>query len=179
MMRGPMDIGCECEETRLQVTGPPIIVTECMCDSCRAAAARLAKLPGANNMLTAHCATPSALYRKDRVRIISGAGHLGEFRLTADAGTRRVIATCCNTPIFMEMKGAHWLDLYLHLWPETLRPRAVVRTMVGDLPDPSVLPVDMPNLKAQSMAFYAKLLWAWIAMGFQSPKIAAAERINV
>lgn len=178
-MSGPIDIACACEGTRLEVSGPPIIVTECVCDSCRAAAARLAKLPGAKDMRTRHGATSSALYRKDRVRIVSGAGHLGEFRLTADAGTRRVVATCCNTPIFMEMKGAHWLDLYLHLWPETVRPHAIVRTMVGDLPDPSALPTDIPNLKTQSARFYAKLLWAWVAMGFQSPKSVAVERIDV
>ncbi|EPJ9702019.1 GFA family protein [Pseudomonas aeruginosa] len=174
-----MNIGCACGSTRLEVAGPPIIVTECLCDSCRAAAARLAKSAGAKNMLTPYGATSSALYRKDRVRIVSGAENLAEFRLTADAGTRRVVATCCNTPLFMEMKGAHWLDLYLHLWPEAVRPKADVRTMVGDLFDPSVLPPDIPNLKSQSVSFYAKLLWAWIAMGFRNPKIDIEERIDV
>ncbi len=52
------------------------------------------------------------MHRKDRVRILSGAEQLKEYRLSADAGTRRVIATCCNTPVFMEMKGGHWLSLY-------------------------------------------------------------------
>lgn len=173
------DIGCTCGSTRLQVSGAPIIVTECVCNSCRAAAARLAKLPGAKNMLTPHGATASALYRKDRVRIVSGAEDLAEFRLKADAGTRRVVATCCNTPVFMEMKGAHWLDLYVHLWPKPVRPKSDVRTMVGDLPDPSVLPTDLPNLKSQSFSFYAKLLGSWIAMGFRNPKIAVVEKIDV
>ncbi|MDX8500642.1 DUF6151 family protein [Mesorhizobium sp. VK4C] len=177
-MSGSMNIGCACGATRLAVAEDPIIVTECVCDSCRAAAARLATLPGAKSLLTPYGATPSALYRKDRVEFLSGTEALAEFRLTPDAGTRRVVATCCNTPVFMEMKGAHWLDLYLHLWPDASRPKPDVRTMVGDLPDPSMLPTDIPNLKSQSVSFYAKLLWTWIAMGFRYPKLDIGEKID-
>ncbi len=68
-------------------------------------------LPGAKNVLTPYGATPFAEYRKDRVSILSGAEHLREFRLSADAGSRRVVAPCCNTPVFLEMKGAHWLSM--------------------------------------------------------------------
>ena len=109
--------------TCLELQGEPILVSECLCDSCRAAADRLATLPGARNILTSNGVTPSAEYRKDRVRVLSGAEHLSVFRLSADAGSRRVVATCCNTPIFLEMKGAHWLSIYLHLWPHDARPK--------------------------------------------------------
>ena len=171
-------IGCACGQTRLEVTGSPILVSECLCNSCRAAAGRLATLPGARNTLTTYHATPSAEYRKDRIRILSGEENLKEFRLSPTAGTRRVVATCCNTPVFLEMKGAHWLSLYLHLWPEEARPKAELRTMVGDLADTSGLPSDMPNLKTHTVAFYAKLLAAWIAMGFRNPKIAIGGTID-
>ncbi|MCT7664378.1 GFA family protein [Shinella kummerowiae] len=171
-------IGCACGQTRLEVSGNPILVSECLCNSCRAAAGRLAALPGARNTLTTYHATPAAEYRKDRIRILSGEENLKEFRLSPTAGSRRVVATCCNTPVFLEMKGAHWLSLYLHLWPEEARPKAELRTMVGDLADTSGLPADMPNLKTHTVAFYAKLLAAWIAMGFRNPKIATAGTIN-
>lgn len=164
-------IGCGCGKTRLEVQGDPILVSECLCDSCRQAAARLAGLPHAVNMLSPHEATASAEYRKDRVRFVSGSEHLREFRLAPGAGSRRVVAVCCNTPVFLEMKGAHWLSLYLHLWPEAARPGIEMRTMVGDLPDASKLPDDVPNLKTHSASFYMKLLWAWIGMGFRNPKI--------
>ncbi|MVA99267.1 hypothetical protein GN330_18635 [Nitratireductor sp. CAU 1489] len=171
-------IGCACGQTRLEVLGAPILVSECLCNSCRAAADRLAKLPGASNILTRYGATPSAEYRKDRVRILAGAGHLAEFRLSAGAGSRRVIATCCNTPVFLELKGAHWLSVYLHLWPEETRPKAEMRTMVGDLPDAADVPDDVPNLKSHTLSFYAKLLGAWIGMGFRNPKIDIAGKVD-
>lgn len=172
-------IGCACGQTRLEVRGNPILVSECLCNSCRAAAGRLAALPGAKNTLTAYHATPAAEYRKDRISIHSGVENLKEFRLSSTAGSRRVVATCCNTPVFLELKGAHWLSLYLHLWPEETRPRAELRTMVGDLADTSALPKDIPNLKSHTLAFYAKLLAAWVAMGFRNPKIAVAGKIDV
>jgi len=172
-------ISCACGQTRLELKGHPILVSECLCDSCRAAAARLATLRGAKSVLTSYGATPCAEYRKDRVRILSGTEHLGEFRLSADAGSRRVVATCCNTPVFLEMKGAHWLSVYLHLWPDDARPKAEMRTMAGDLPDASYLPDDIPNLKSHTVSFYAKLLGAWVGMGFRNPTIEVSGKIDV
>lgn len=177
-MSGTTRIACACGHTRLEVKGKPILVSECLCDSCRAAARRLEMLPGARSMLTPHRATPAAEYRKDRVRIVSGAEAIKEFRLSPTAGSRRVVADCCNTPLFLEMKRAHWLSVYLHLWPEAARPRPSLRTMTGDLEDRLGLPTDIPNLKTHTAAFYAKLLAAWIAMGFRNPQIAVAGKID-
>jgi len=171
-------IGCACGAVRAEVTGAPILVSECLCDSCRAAAGRLAALPGARSILTSYGATPAAECRKDRLRFIAGTEQLREFRLKPDAGSRRVIAACCNTPLFLEMKGGHWLSVYLHLWPEALRPKPELRTMTGDLPDASVLPDDIPNLKTHTIGFYMKLLGAWIAMGFRNPRIEVAGPID-
>lgn len=50
--------------------------------------------------------------------------------------------------------------------------------MTGDLPDASGLPDNIPNLKSHTVFFYAKLLGAWIAMGFRNPKIEVAGKIN-
>lgn len=171
-------IGCVCGEVRIEAKGAPILVSECLCDSCREAAARLAALPVARSILTCYGATPAAEYRKDRLRFLSGRQYLREFRLKPDAGSRRVIAVCCNTPLFLEMKGGHWVSVYLHLWPEALRPKPELRTMTGDLPDASLLPDDIPNLRTHTIGFYAKLFWAWIAMGFRNPWIEVAGPIE-
>jgi len=121
-------ISCACGQTCLELQGDPILVSECLCDSCRTAADRLAMLPGAKSVLTSYGATPSAEYRKDRVRILSGADRLREFRLSAHAGSRRVVATCCNTPVFLEMKGA----LAEHLSPPLAGNRAAEGRAAND-----------------------------------------------
>lgn len=171
-------IGCACGKVRLEVGSTPMMSVECCCNSCREAGVRLEKLPGARQVVDANGATPFVFHRKDHVRIVSGADHLKEFRLTPQAGTRRVVASCCNTPVFLEFKGGHWLSLYAGLWPKGALPPLELRTMTADLPDASVLPNDVPNLKQQSLAFYWRLFRAWAAMGFRTPKIAVNGEIH-
>ncbi|CAN5831906.1 DUF6151 family protein [soil metagenome] len=124
-------------------------------------------------------ATRFVLYRKDRVQFLKGVDLLKEFKLTPDAKTRRVVATCCNTPVFLEFKGGHWLSLYGGLWPEGALPPLEMRTMTADLPDASVLSDDVPNAKSQTLPFFAKLMGAWITMGFRSPKIPVKGEFHV
>ena len=171
-------LSCPCGQVHLAAPAAPIASVECCCASCREAGARLARLPGAAPVLGPYGTTRFELHRKDRVRILAGEEHLAEFRLTPETKTRRVVATCCNTPVFLEFKGGHWLSLYGALWPEGTLPRLQMRTMAGDLPDPSVLPRDVPNARSHSLAFMARLLRAWVAMGFRSPKVVVGGTVQ-
>jgi len=173
-VKGTTELACRCGTVRLAVDGAPIIAAECHCTSCRSAAARLAVLPGATDVRAANGGIPYVLWRKDRVRFLAGAGRLREFRLTPAAKTRRVVAGCCGTPVFTEFQSGHWLSLFSSLWPEATRPSPELRTMTSDLPAGTALPDDVPNCRHQSGAFFAKLLWAWVAMGFRVPKITVA-----
>jgi hypothetical protein len=173
------DLQCACGRTRLEVTGTPILVSECLCNSCRLAAARLATRPGGRSPLTPYGATPCAEVRKDRGRIVAGLETLCEFRLTPTSGTRRVVATCCDSLVFLEMKGAHRLSLDLDLRPAATRPRPVLRTMAADIADRSSLPNDLPNLDRHSVRFYAKRFGAWVAMGFRKPRFVVQGRLDL
>ena len=51
--------------------------------------------------------------------------------------------------------------------------------MTSDLTEPTALPNDIPNSRTQSLSFFGKLLRAWAAMGFRSPKIAVAGELHV
>lgn len=171
-------LACACGEVQLHVERTPIISTECHCNSCRAAGARLQALGAPAPVLQANGGTHFVLYRKDRIRFLNGAERLKAFRLTSQATTRRVVATCCNTPVFLEFKGGHWLSLYAGLWPKGALPPLNLRTMTSDMPAGAVLDLDVPSGKRQTLAFYAKLLGAWIAMGFKSPNIAVHGEIG-
>ena len=165
-------LNCRCGKVHLEVKCAPIITAECHCKSCRAAAARLLSLPCAEPMAEKNGGTRFVLYRKDRIRFAEGAELLQEFRLSPDAGTRRVIAGCCNTPVFLEFRGGHWLSLYERLWPEETAPQLDIRTMTGDHENGPALDADVPSGSWQTARFYARLLGAWIAMGFKVPTIA-------
>jgi len=172
-------LACACGQVKLQIEGPPIASVECLCTSCRTAGKILETLPGSPQIVDAKGATPFVMQRKDRVEIVEGADHLRSFRLSPKAATRRVVASCCNTPVFLEFSGGHWLSLYAGLWPDAARPPLEMRTMTGDLDDPAALPDDVPNLKQHSLRFYALLLGAWIKMRFRSPKFQVEGELNV
>jgi hypothetical protein len=171
-VKGTTPLGCRCGTVRLAVDGAPIVAAECHCASCRAATARLAALPGAPEVRAENGGVPYVLWRKDRVRFLAGAERLREFRLTPASKTRRVVAGCCNTPLFTEFENGHWLSLFSALWPQGSRPEPNLRTMTSDLPPGTVLPDDIPNHRRQSGRFFAKLLGAWIAMGLRTPTIS-------
>lgn len=174
-------LACACGRFHVELAGAPFIATECHCNSCREAASRLAALPPAFPLTKGNSGTsgtPYILYRKDRIRFPDGTDGLAAFRLDDKAPTRRVLTTCCNTPVFLEFQGGHWLSLYAGLWPEATRPALTIRTMTSDLPADTPLDAALPAGKLTTAGFYAKLLAAWIAMGFKVPRIDVSRTLN-
>jgi len=136
---------------------------------------RMQSLPGAPQIMTDYGATPLVLYRKDRVQIAEGAAEIAGFRLQAESRTRRIVTTCCNTPVFLDFEPGHWLSLYSSLWPSQTRPAVQMRTMTEDLEDRDQLSTDIPNPRKHSGSFFFRLLRAWASMGFRAPKVAVSR----
>lgn len=159
---------CGCGEVAFELQGDPILSVVCHCASCQEAASRFGLLVDAPPVLDAEGGTPFVLYRKDRIGWICGEAQLEAHRLKPDASTRRVLAACCNAPMFLEFSGGHWLSVYRDRLPEGAPPLQM-RVMTGDRRAGVELPGDIPNYKKHSVAFMWKLLIAWAAMGFRAP----------
>lgn len=57
--------------------------------------------------------TQYVLHRKDRYTVTSGGGLLRPYRLREDSPTRRMVASCCNSPMFLAFDNAqHWITVY-------------------------------------------------------------------
>lgn len=169
---------CRCGDVALLATGAPIMSVECCCTACRDAGRRFERLPGAAPVLTEHGTVPYAMYRKDRVHVTSGAQRLREHRLEAGSPTRRVLAACCNTPLFLELQRGHWLSVYADLWPAATRPPIEMRTMCRSIEPGVTLPDDVPNPRTHTAGFMLRLLGAWAAMGFRAPTLQVAGTIE-
>jgi hypothetical protein len=169
-------VRCRCGQVALEAAGPPILTAACYCDSCRKAAAELGGDVGEPPILRPDGGTDYVLYRKDRVRPASGTDRLRNFRLGAEAKTRRIVASCCGSPMFLEFEHGHWLSLYRDRLPPEDRPPVQMRTMTKDLGSAAAdLDRSIPSAATQSPAFMWKLLTAWAAMGFRDPKIDYVE----
>src|SRR5258708_40149129 len=93
---------CRCGKVRLEAVGRPILTASCYCASCREAGSRFEQLASAPPVLNPDGGTDYVLYRKDRVQCVTGHEYLEEHRLKPDSPTRRVIATCCNSRLFLD-----------------------------------------------------------------------------
>jgi hypothetical protein len=141
---------CRCKKVELEAYGPPIASAACYCASCREAGRLFEGLPAAPPVLDADGGTSFVLYRKDCVRCSKGQEYLEEHRLTPASPTRRIIATCCNSAMFLDFTSGHWLSIYR-------------KRFASDLP-----PTEM---RAHSARFMLKLLTSWVSMGFRRPKV--------
>jgi hypothetical protein len=169
--RRRLTASCRCGAAAIEIVGAPILSAICCCESCRMAGRRFELEPGAPPVVRADGGTDYCLYRKDRVRVVAGGEHLQERRLTPASPTRRVVATCCNTPMFADFTRGHWLTVYRDRIPGD-PPRPTVRMMAKDAPPGVALADGVPTYGAYPPAFMFKLLAAWAAMGFRRPTIA-------
>ena len=162
---------CRCGKVELEAVGRPILAGVCYCPSCQEAGRRFEQLASAPRVLDAAGGTDYVLYRKDRVQCAMGQEYLEEHRLKPDSATRRVVATCCNSPVFLDFTKGHWLTLYRNRFPAGAPPLEM-RIMTKERRGGGALPDDLPNYESHSGKFLLKLIVAWIAMGLRRPEIA-------
>jgi hypothetical protein len=162
---------CRCGKVELAGIGRPILGVACYCASCQEAGRRFEQLPSAPPVLNGDGGTDYVLYRKDRVQCVRGQELLEEHRLKPDSPTRRVIATCCNSAMFLDFTRGHWLTMYRNRFPAGAPP-VEMRVMTQARRDGVELADDLPNHSGLSGRAMLRLLAAWIAMGFRRPKIS-------
>ncbi len=154
---------CACGSVEYEALGAPITSVICYCASCQKAGRDFEQFPNAPPVLDWDGGTAYVLYRKDRVRQRQGQEHLKEYRLSSDSPTRRVVATCCNSAIFLDFTKGHWLSIYRSRVPPDA-PKIEMRVMTQDRRAARALARDAPNYRGRSGRFMAKLLAAWVAM---------------
>jgi hypothetical protein len=165
---------CRCGKVKLEAVGRPILAACCYCASCQQAGSRFEQLPSAPPVLNPDGGTDYVLYRKDRVQCVTGQDHLGEHRLKPDSPTRRIIATCCNSAMFLDFTRGHWLTMYRNRFPAGALP-VEMRVMTQDRRDGVTLADDVPNYERHSGKSMLKLVTAWIVMGFRRPEITLGK----
>jgi hypothetical protein len=165
-----MTASCRCGQVVFNLKGPPIVRVACYCTSCQAASHAFVREFGPPPVVAEDGGTDLVLYRKDRVAQISGGDRFKEHRLTPESPTRRMVATCCGTPMVMDFTKGHWLSFYRARLPEDNSALAM-RVMTQEKPATVTLPDDVPAYATRSARFMWKLLSSWAAMGFRRPQV--------
>jgi hypothetical protein len=92
---------CRCGAVEVGAWSNPLVVAACYCDDCQAASERLASSANGAPAAGADGGTEFMVFRRDRIACTRGAENLEPMRLTAASKTRRMIAGCCATPMYI------------------------------------------------------------------------------
>ncbi len=168
---------CQCGKVKFEAVGAPIVTSSCYCTSCQQAGRQLEQLATAPPVLDPDGGTGMILYRKDRVRCLMGQQYLEEHRLKPESPTRRVIATCCNSPMFLDFTKGHWLSMFRNRFPGDAPPLEM-RVMTRERRVGVDLADDVPNHGGHSGKLMLKLIAAWIAMGFRKLEITWGKTVH-
>lgn len=156
-------IACRCGAVALVVEGDPVLAATCHCDDCQAGGRQLEALPDAPEVLGPGGGTDYLLIRRDRVRVLRGAERLGEHKLKPDSRTRRVAASCCGTPMYLDLGPAHWISAYRDRFlPDA--PPVEMRVMTKFAPPGSIPDDGLPRHGRASARFLARVAAAWAPM---------------
>jgi hypothetical protein len=104
---------CSCGSVELKAFGTPIVSNVCYCDDCQKGARQIEELPDAGPVRDPDGGTAYILYRKDRIECSKGSALLKNYKTNENSVTNRVVATCCNSAMFMSFdKGPFWVSGY-------------------------------------------------------------------
>jgi len=154
---------CACGGVEIEAVGDPIVSAVCYCESCQEGSRRIASLPGGHPVCGPDGGTELVLYRKDRVACSKGSGLLRGLKIGNESPTSRVVATCCDSPLYLDFEKGHWLSVYRAALRGTVPPPEM-RMQTKSRPAGSELPTDVPSYPGYPLKFVAKLLAARIAM---------------
>jgi hypothetical protein len=168
---------CRCGKVNFEAWGRPILTGTCYCASCQEAGRRLELLATAPSVLNMDGGTDVIVYRKDRVQCVTGLEYLEEYRLKSESPSRRVVATCCNSAMFLDFTKGHWLSMYRNRFPDSAPP-IEMRVMTKDRRAGELLADDVPSYSGFSGKFMLKLLVARVAMGFHTTDITWGNSVS-
>ena len=159
---------CRCGAVEVRARGQPILVTACYCDDCQAAAQRIAASAGfapANP----DGGTEFMVFRRDRIACTQGADQLWAMRLSDTSKTRRMIAECCTTPMYLVFDDKRpWASAFratfgAHAPPVEMRICTRFRRSEARADDGA------PSYPGLPLAMMLRILAAWPLMLFSRP----------
>ena len=167
-MSEPSKIGvrasCACGSVELVSVGAPIVSSVCYCRDCEQGSRQIEALPNAGPVRDTDGGTSYILYRKDRIECAKGASLLKSYKIKESSVTNRVVATCCNSAMFMNFdKGPFWVAAYRSRAQGVL-PALQMRICTRDRAPGTLLSDDVPSYPGYPFSLMAKLLASGVAM---------------
>jgi hypothetical protein len=127
------EIACSCGSVKLSIEGSPLMVNACHCKYCQKGSSQIEHLPNAPYITDMYGGTPYVLFRKDRVKVIQGSELLTDYKLNGEKDTRRVVSSCCHSPMFLDFASGHWVSIYQQRFTAPV-PEVEMRILLDGIP---------------------------------------------
>lgn len=155
---------CQCGAVECVGQGAPIGTAVCYCDDCQAAGREIEALLGATSVLDPDGGTALTLFRANRFSATFGAEKLVPHKLRPDSVTNRMIASCCNSAMYLSFeKGPHWVSALRNRFVGT-KPPIEYRHMTKYRTSPLPYPDELKTYPKFPVRFLALVLRDWVAM---------------
>jgi len=159
-----MTARCRCGEVEIGTMGAPIVSNVCYCADCQNGSRQIEELPNAGAVRDPDGGTAYILFRKDRINCSKGVALLKSYKIKAGSATNRVVATCCNSAMFMNFdKGPFWVSAYRSRFQGDLPPLDM-RICTKSRPGGGAIPTDAPSYPGYPPALMMKFLTSGLAM---------------
>jgi hypothetical protein len=148
---------------RCEGVGKPIFSGVCYCQDCQEGGRRIESLADAPAALDPDGGTAYLTYRNDRFRCIEGADLLKGYKLKDGAPTERLVASCCNSAMFLKFAPGHWTSAYRNRFDGDTPPieaRSQIKHRAASTP----IPDNAPSYRGYPPKLMGKLLSSRIAM---------------
>jgi hypothetical protein len=164
--RKEYDARCRCGAVELAASGQPIVASVCYCVDCQTAAQQIATLVGSPDVAEPDGGTQYLLFRKDRFTCHKGTEHLRALRLRDTSATRRMVAGCCNSAMYMTFDDKrHWVSAYRARFAGDVPPlqmRICTKSRTSD----EALDSSVPNHAGYPPGLIVRLVGSMVAMAF-------------
>ena len=159
-----MTATCACGRVELKAYGRPIVSAVCYCDDCQKGAQEIEALPKAGAVADRDGGTEYILFRRDRIECTKGAELLKPYKLREGSATNRVVASCCNSAMFVNFdRGPHWISAYRARF-QGERPPLQVRISTKFKREDVALPNDVPSYRRYPPGLIVKLVASRVLM---------------
>ena len=160
---------CRCGKVEVGAWGAPIAVGACYCNDCQEAAQRLAASADVAPAASADGGTEFMVFRRDRIACSGGADRLRAMRLTDASKTRRMIAGCCVTPMYLAFDDKRpWVSAFRASFEADVPPVQMrICTRFRRAEDKAT--DDLPEHNGYPAAMILRVLAVWPRMLFSRP----------
>jgi hypothetical protein len=155
---------CACGRVQCQAMGRPIVSLVCYCDDCQEGARIIEALPNATSFRDLDGGTPLLTYRDDRFKCSSGEELLVAYKIKERSPTRRMVASCCNSAMFLKFAPGFWVSAYRARFEGDDLPPIEMRDQIEHRRADTPLPSDAPGYPGFPMRLFAKIISARVSM---------------